>query len=312
MTTNRGTRVSRLGIGVAGVLIALVAVAALAWVSTTRTDQPPSTSSQLPSGFVPNFTHVYLIVLENRPYVDVIGKPAAPALNALVAQGALATNYHSVGRPSQPNYIALVSGSTHGITDDGVHELDAPNLADQLEAKNLSWAVSAENLPSSCFAGATASGGTDGAGNYARKHEPFVSFMAIGGNPDRCGQHIHGLAAFDPAEAAFQLIVPNLCHDAHDCALQVADSWLAAFVPKIVGSAAFADGGVLFITFDEADFAGDQVPMIALGTGVRAGTQSADARNHYAWLRTVQDAWGLPCLASSCGSGNLSGLFRAP
>jgi len=52
--------------------------------------------------------------------------------------------------------------------------------------------------------------------------------------------------------------------------------------------------------------------MIADGFGVQAGTRSADPRTHYAWLRTLEDAWGLPCLGASCTSGNLYGLFLAP
>ena len=294
-------------------VIVLAAFAAGAWLTTTRRDPPAATPTAAPSsGVVPKFGHVYLIVLENHAYEDVIGDGDAPTINALVARGALATDYHAVGRPSQPNYIGLVSGSTQLVSDDGVHDLDAPSLADQLEAKGISWAVSAENLPSPCFTGQTASGGPDGGGNYARKHEPFISFTAVSGNPERCGTHIHDLTAFDPASASFQLIVPNLCHDAHDCSLRVADQWLAGFLPGILDSAAFGDGGVLFLTFDEGDLGTDQVPMIAVGMGVKPGTRSSDTRNHYAWLRTVQDAWGLPCLAASCTAGNLSGLFSAP
>ena len=294
-------------------LIVLAAFAAGAWLTTTRTDPPAATPTAAPfSGAVPGFRHVYLIVMENHAYEDVIGDADAPTINALAARGALATEYHAVGRPSQPNYIGLVSGSTQLVSDDGLHDLDAPSLADQLEAKGISWAVSAENLPSPCFTGQTASGGTDGGGNYARKHEPFISFTAVSGNPGRCGTHIHDLTAFDPAAASFQLIVPNLCHDAHDCPLRVADQWLAGFVPGILDSAAFGDGGVLFLTFDEGDLGTDRVPMIAVGMGVQPGTRSTDVRSHYAWLRTVQDAWGLPCLAASCTAGNLSGLFSAP
>lgn len=313
MRVERRREIPLFALGLAVVLFVLAALAAGAWLTTTRTDPPVSTPGLVPtSGSVPSFKHVYLIVLENRPYGDVIGDSDAPTINALAAQGALATNYHAVGRPSQPNYIAIVSGSTQGVADDGLHVVDAPNLADQLEAKGLSWAVSAENLPTGCFAGQTASGGSDGAGNYARKHEPFISFTQVSGNADRCGTHIHDLSAFDPAAANFQLIVPNLCHDAHDCPLRVADQWLAGFAPKILDSAAFKDGGVLFVTFDEADGVTDQIPMIAMGTGVRAGTTWGDRRNHYAWLRTVQDAWGLACLANSCDAGNLAGLFSSP
>ena len=137
---------------------------------------------------MPSFKHVYLIVMENHPFNDVIGDGDAPTLNSLARQGALATDYHAVGRPSQPNYIALVSGSTQGVTDDAVYDLGAPNLADQLEAKGLTWAVWAENLPDGCFTGATARGGPDGDGTYARKHEPFISFTEISGNPARCAR----------------------------------------------------------------------------------------------------------------------------
>ena len=306
----RPRRISLLGLGAIGVLVVLCGVAVAAWLTTTRTAVAPV---PLPtSGPVPSFSHVYLIVLENRPSKDVIGDRDAPTINDLARRGALATNYHSVGRPSQPNYLALVRGSTQGVADDGVHDLDAMTLADHLEAKGRSWAVSAENLPAGCFTGQNASGGTDGPGTYVRKHQPFISFTSVSGNAARCASHLHDLSTFDPAAADFQLIVPNLCHDAHDCPLRDADAWLAGFVPRILGSAAFRDGGVLFITFDEADLDTDHVAMLALGAGVQPGTQSADARTHYAWLRTVEDAWGLGCLANSCTAGNLSGLFTAP
>jgi hypothetical protein len=283
--------------------------AAGAWLLTNRI---PGALGPLPSsGLVPDFGHVYLVVFENRPYDDVIGDPDAPYMNTLADRGALATDYHSVERPSQPNYIALVSGDTHGIHDDAIHDLDAPNLADQLEAKGISWAVSAENLPEPCFTGAFASGGPDGEGTYYRKHEPFISFTQISGNADRCGGHIHDLSSFDPAEASFQLIVPNICHDGHDCQLSVADEWLAGFAPRITESEAFADGGVLFVTFDEGDRLTNHIAMIAVGAGVLPGTRWDAVRTHYSWLRTIQDAWGLSCLARSCDAGNLSGLFQS-
>lgn len=311
MSARRGRSVSRLGLGMLLVLIGLVAFAGGAWLFATRADSPGAFPAPH-SGPLPRLKRIYLIVFENRPYGDVIGNAHAPTFNALASQGALATDYHSISKPSQPNYVALVAGGTLGVSDDKVYDLSAANLADQLESKGLNWSVSAENLPDPCFKGETASDATDGTGTYVRKHEPFISFTQISGNTARCSRHIHNLRAFDPAEADFQLIVPNLCHDAHDCAIEVADQWLAGFAPRILQSPAFRDGGVLFITFDEGSRFSDRIPLIALGAGVRPGSQSADNRNHYAWLRTVQDAWGLACLANSCTAGNLSGLFQAP
>lgn len=305
---SRARSVSLLGLGLVVVIVALAAFAAGSWLFTERLPgafgPPPS------AGPLPSFGRVYLIVLENHPYDEVIRDSDAPYLNSLAGQGALATAYYAVERPSQPNYIALFSGDTHGMTDNNVQDLGAPNLADQLEAGGRTWSVTAENVPDGCFAGEFASDGRDGPGTYARKHEPAISFTSISGNPARCGR-IHDLTAFDPAEADFQLIVPNLCHKAHDCDLSVADQFLAGFVPRILDSAAFQDRGVLFITFDEGDRDDARIPLIVVGQGVRPGTRSADVGTHYAWLRTVQDAWGLSCLAKSCDAGNLSGLFQA-
>jgi len=306
---NRHRSVPWLGIGVLLSLVLLSGCAAAAWLIQT-----PGLGSSEESTFgpLPAFGHVYLIVIENRPLNEIVGEHDAPYFNSLVARGALATNYHSVARPSQPNYVALISGSTQGITDDNVHDLAAPMLGDELDAGGRTWSVSAENLPSPCFTGATASGGRDGDCNYARKHEPFISFTSVSTDPARCGAHLHDLTAFDPAEASFQLIVPNLCHDGHDCPLSAMDQWLSGFVPRILDSAAFADHGVLFITADEGDRLSTTVPMLALGEGVQPGTRWNDERSHASWLRTIQDDWGLACLATSCDAQNLAGLFSAP
>jgi phosphatidylinositol-3-phosphatase len=305
---SRTRSISLLGIGLFLTLLALIGIAVAAPLTTTpgANDAAGSGASAAP---LPAFHHVYLIVLENLPADVVFGNDEAPYFNGLVKQGAIATDYHSVARPSQPNYVELIAGQTFGIKDDKVHDLDGTMLADQLDAAGLTWSVSAENLPNACFPGETATGGRDGDGTYARKHEPFISFTSVSGDPSRCGAHLHDLTAFDPNEAAFQLIVPNLCHDGHDCPLSTADAWLSEFVPRIAETAAFADGGVLFITADEADRFGTSVPMLALGVGVQAGTRWAAPRNHASWLRTVEDSWGLTCLADSCKAQNLSGLF---
>ena len=86
----------------------------------------------------------------------------APYLASLIGRYGLATNYDAVWQKSQPNYLALFSGSTHDITDDQAHDLAGPDLADQIDASGRSWSVFAENVPGGCFAGLTSSGGPDG------------------------------------------------------------------------------------------------------------------------------------------------------
>jgi len=301
------------------VLIAVVVLAAIVLATRSASNAPPSGATGSPPGAASGaagtggkrvFGHVYVIVLENHSLSQALA--AMPYLKQLGADGASATNYRGVTHPSQPNYIALFGGDTYGITNNSRHDLAAPNLADQLEKGGHSWAVSAENYPGGCFKGATAKGGDDGAGTYARKHNPAISFKSISGSPVRCAR-IHDLSSFDAGEADFQLIVPNLCNDAHDCPLGTADAWLREFVPQVTDSEAFRKDGVLFVTFDEDDSKGENiVPLVAVGASVKPGATSDHAYTHYSLLRTIEDNWALGCLARACDATPLDELFRAP
>lgn len=209
----------------------------------------PSTPTSPPGAGLPDFRHIYLLVLENQEYGSIVGNASAPYVNSLIARYGLATAYAAVVHPSEPNYLALFSGSTQGVTDDGVHDLAGSNLADQLDAHGRSWRVFAQNVPGGCHTGASASGGADGSGTYARKHEPAISFSDIRANATRCG-YIADFSHFDPSSADFELIVPNMCNDMHDCSVSSGDAFLRSFVPRIIDSPAFEDS-VLFITWDE-------------------------------------------------------------
>ena len=259
-------------------LLAVVALLTACSATPAPSAEPsPLAGTPLLTQPVPAFSHVYVIVLENTSYDSIVGSPSAPYLNSLIAQGGLATNYFGVAHPSQPNYIALVSGSTQGITDDEVHDVDAPNLADQLESDNLSWAEFEQNIPDGCFTDARGSSDRDGPGTYFRKHNPFISFTSISGNPERCSR-IHDFSAFDPAAANFELIVPNQTYDMHDGTIADADAFLSTFVPQILDSDARSQDGVLFIAWDESDDhsgnAGGHVPLIVISPWTPAGAQT--------------------------------------
>ena len=229
-----------IGVAVGGVLIATNSFGA------DRDHLPPAASVPPP----PALSHVWVIVIENKPLSTILGSADAPYMNELIGKSGLATDYRAVGHPSQPNYVALFSGSTQRVTDNEPHDIAAKNLADELEAAGRTWHVYAENVPPNCFQGATAQDGPDGPGTYARKHEPAISFTSISGNPSRCA-NILPFSGFDAGAADFSLIIPNLCHAMHDCGIADGDAWLRSFVPQILESAAWRDGGVLFVTFDE-------------------------------------------------------------
>jgi hypothetical protein len=99
----------------------------------------------------------------------------------------------------------------------------------------------------------------------------------------------------------------------HDCSVTTGDQWLASFVPRITSSAAFQNSA-LFITWDEGTTnagGGGHVPTVVVSPLTNIGYQSATAHNHYSLLRTVQDAWGLPCLNLTCAANNMGEFFGA-
>ncbi len=308
---------------VLSLLAALVAgcSAAVAAPTTPSPNSPGSVSpapTTAPSGGTSSassaFGHVYVIVLENAAYSTLVGNAKAPYLNGLIAQYGLAANYYGVAHPSQPNYLAMFSGSTQGVTDDSPHNLAGTNLADQLETSGKTWRVFAQDYPGNCYTGSTKNGQGEGigsAGTYARKHNPAISFTDISSNPARCSS-ITNLASFDPAAANFELIVPNECNDMHSCPVSAADAFLGAFVPRITSSPAFADS-VLFITTDEGEGSasgGGQVATVVVSPLVKPGFRSSVRHDHYSLLRTIEDSWGLPCLGQACSATAMTEFFN--
>ena len=299
------------------VLVVVALVGALVGYNVLLRLQHYTSLETVPAGStlpVPATRPVILIVFENKSDKDVLGATDAPYLNSLIARGALGTDYQAVAHPSQPNYLALFSGSAQGVTDDRDHDLRAPSLADQLEVAGRTWRIFAENYPADgCFTGATHDGGVDGAGQYVRKHNAAMSFTAISGSPTRCA-NIQPLSRFAPDAADFIWVLPNMCHVMHECPTADGDTWLKTFLPPVLDSPAFAPGGhgVVYITFDEgADKSrNNEIVTLAIGPSVRAGMRSDVAHSHYSLLRTIETGLGLPCLAEACSANTLGEMFQ--
>ncbi|HEX5466476.1 MAG TPA: alkaline phosphatase family protein [Candidatus Limnocylindrales bacterium] len=240
--------------------------------------------------------------MENHTASQIVGRPGqAPFLDTLASTYGLATDYRAITHPSEPNYLALTSGGTQGVTDDDVHDLDAPSLFSQLGSRWRAWQ---QDYPvgEGCFTGAKASGPVDLvglAGTYVRKHDPAISYRSVSGDRGQCAL-IQPLAGFDPAAAAFALITPNLENDMHDGTVAEGDAFLRAFVPRITGSAAFAGGGVLLITFDEGAGTDNHVATVMVRAGMPHGFRATAPADHYSLLRTTEDLLGLPCLGAAC------------
>ncbi len=294
-------------------------VAVLTLVVAAPALQVRASATAAASG-VPSFQHVYWIWMENHEYGSVAGSSSAPYENALAARFGLASNYYAIGHNSEMNYVNATAGQAGGVTDGNMH-VPFASLFDQLEAAGISWHQYSQGYPgssASCFTRISGpTGVVDGpglAGQYVARHSPGIVYKAITGNAVRCAAHNSNLAGFDPAAARFEFITPNLCNDAHSCPLATGDAFLKAFVPRIVNSTAFANS-LLVITYDEGTTSAGQLGdkgghlYTIVASPWTHGVVNATYFDHWSLLRTVEDAWGLPCLAGACHRSNLDEFF---
>ena len=257
---------------------------------------------------VPAFKHVFVIVFENKERSSVLG--SAPTFDALAARYAQLAGYRGVTHPSLPNYLALVSGSTQGITSDCTDcTVSAPSLADSLERAKKTWKTYAEGLPSPGWTGPSL-------GRYAKKHDPFLYFNAVLAKPARrnrvvpFGQLWRDLSRRKLPD--FALLVPDLCNSMHDCPVQTGDAWLAR-VTKALLKRPQLKNSVIFVVFDEGSTnvgGGGETLALALGPTVRPGSKYAPVLSHYGLLRTIEDAWGLRRLGQSAGALPITGIWK--
>jgi phosphatidylinositol-3-phosphatase len=278
----------------------LLVASACAGRAGSPVSAPSKSVSTAPAVAPLSFSHVVVVVMENKEYGQVIGNPQAPYINALAARYGLATNYHAMAHPSLPNYLALIGGSTFGITSDCTDcAIDGTNLVDQLETAGISWKAYMEGLPSPCFLGPSA-------GDYAKKHDPFLYFTDVANDPARCSKVVPLTELSSDISGGtlprFAWITPNLCHDMHDCGVSVGDRFLSQLLPPILS--ALGPDGLLFLTWDEGTSdlgapsvkGGGHVATIVAGPHVQPGRQLAAEFGHYSILATIEGIWGLPLL----------------
>ncbi|CAM5384611.1 alkaline phosphatase family protein [Leifsonia shinshuensis] len=259
--------------------------------------------------------HIVVIVDENKPAGSVIGDPQAPYLTSLARAGALATAYSAITHPSLPNYLALTSGGTAGITTDcnppgGSCLATGPNLAEELDRAGRSWRMYSESMPAPCATGNTSL--------YAVKHNPFLYFPSVTSSRAYCDAHDVPYSRFasDLASAAtlpdFSFISPNLCDDMHDCSVADGDAWLKANVPAILASPAFTtQRSLLVVTFDEGDSGDNVVACVFAGPAARAHSVSATPFTHYSLLRTIEEVWGLaPLTGQDAAATAMTAMLR--
>lgn len=286
-------------------------------------DAPPGTPDAHVSGAQPT---IFTIVLENQDYDDIVGSANAPYINSLIAQYGLATNYEETGDPSLPNYLNMISGDNQYF---GIFDVDPTawpffpsaneNLGTQLQAAGIPWRSYQDSMGSpGCQ--------LSGSGAYAPKHDPFLYFTDIQtGAGDLCAHTNVDYAAnfqhdLDAGTYRYMWITPDLNHDGHDpsldpvTGLHQADAWVSTEIPKILASDGFQAGGVLFLTWDEAEgrsgHSATKIPMIIITPRIpSAGFTSNTAYTHSSYLATVEDLLGLPRLAKVASTPSMMEFF---
>ena len=252
---------------------------------------------------LPRPDHVMIVIEENRGYAQIMDKRnSASYIHALAKRGVLFTQSYGVAHPSQPNYLALFSGSTQGITRNSCpHSFSTDNLASTLLDGGFSFASYSESLPAtgdlSCKSGA-----------YQRKHNPVANWQGSR-LPAELNKRFADLPQDFSKLPTVSFVIPDQDNDMHDGGFDTADAWLKSRIEPYVDWA-FKHNSLLILTWDEDDYREDNhVVTIMVGPMVKPGI-SAQRIDHYSVLRTLLDFYGLPALGASRDAEAIRGVWK--
>jgi len=243
-----------------------------------------------PAAGVPAFEHVIVVVMENKSADRALDPATCPYTAKLASTWTQFSNSYAITHPSQPNYIALWAGSTLNVTTNACPPKGSPfrveNLGHALEAAGKTWRAYSEDLPGPGSQACSARGKL-----YTRKHAPWTHF----GNLTHDNERPYGDLAADIASRKLPdlaFVVPNNCHNTHDCPLSAGDAWLDRELPALIQ--AVGRHGLLVLTWDEDDHrAENQILTVFAGLIVKPGNTSARRITHYTVLRTLCDGLGI-------------------
>ncbi len=289
--------------------------------------------------------HVFVIVMENTNAEPHLGAPFiygntedAPYINGeLMPKYAHAANFIDrlpLAVPSEPHYVLMEAGTNvfadFAFGDGTLADADpsalrstasSEHLTSQIRATNghVTWMSYQEGMNEKTGACPIDS---SAATHYGAKHNPFVFFQDVSGNPpskdnEYCAAHHRPYSALSSDMAADQLanyvfMTPNLCHDMHDkCGnksrVRNGDDWLKAELPAMI---AYADAhsGVIFLAWDEGKET-RKIPFLAIGSKVKKGYAGKLSYDHRSIIKSAEKIFGLPQLEAVKGSRDLGDLF---
>ena len=293
-------------------------------------DAPPSVAISASA-----IQHVFVIAMENHGTASIYGNTAsAPYINnTLLPRYGRATNFidRLPSLPSEPHYVWMEAG-TNAFSDRTFTNDNNPSstnstastahLSTQITAAGSTWLSYQEGLNSTTGACPIAT-----SGNYAPKHDPFIFFRDVSGNPPSktnavCAAHHKPYTALaadlaNNTVAAYNFITPDQCHDMHSnsCAgssdtIKQGDTWLSQNVPQIINYMN-SHAGALFIVWDEPEGSTGNIPLIVIGPHVKPGFVSTVQYTHGSLVKSVEQILGLPTLSKVSTDNTFADFFQA-
>ncbi len=281
---------------------------------STSATSTPTTSAATSTVPAPGAGHKVLVIMEeNHSASEALSQ--MPKLAAYADQYGRATQYFAISHPSLPNYVAIWSGSTQGITSDcdpgpGCSPA-GPTVWGQTLAAGETAKAYQEAMTSNCQ--------TASAGTYAARHGPWSYFAdpadlaGCQANDVPLGTTTGGSLLTDVQQGHLPVtgeITPDVDNDAHDGTLAQADTWLGSWLPLIMAGPDFRSGHLtVIITFDEDDSSeGNQVPFVVIDPRLSHVVVNGTF-NHYALTRWLEENAGVSLLRNAVSAPDLRSAF---
>jgi hypothetical protein len=267
----------------------------------TATSPSPSTSAPSPVGA----TKLLVFVVENHSLSEM--RSQMPWTYALGQRYGYATDFHAMTHPSLPNYLAIAGGSTFGVHDDNdpsAHPLSGPSVFGEALAHGRTAGVYVDSMPAPCT--------LTNAGEYAVRHNPWTYFTS---ERQECASFDTPLTRFAGDVRAGRLpeagmVVPDVCHDAHDCSLATADAWMRQEVGLAMSGPDFLSGRLaIVVTADEDDGSqGNVVLTIVIHPSVQ-GVVASSPLSHLSLSGLYSQVLGLPALREAASAPSMAQAF---
>jgi hypothetical protein len=280
-------------------MLIVVSLTALGWAACGFQDSSADPSPK-------SVTKLLVVVEENHALAQM--RTGMPYAFGLARRFGYASSYRAIAHPSLPNYLAIAGGSDFGIRDDSspsTHRIPGRSLFGEAVAHGRTAAVYAEGMPTPCA--------TQNAGNYVVNHNPWPYFAS---ERAACRRHDLGMGAFSSAVKGGHLprigmLVPDSCHDAHDCSLATADAWIRGAMRQVFAGPDWKSGHlVVVVTADEDDLShGNKVLSVVIHPSQHHRVVTTRL-NHYSLARLLAQVAHIPPPRQAASAPSIAGAFH--